>query len=31
MYGTKLPDTNFKQLIKVHAGPVYTVKFNNAG
>jgi hypothetical protein len=31
MYGTKLPDTNFKQMIKVHAGPVYTVKFNNAG
>ncbi len=31
MYGIKLPSTTFQTLPKVHSGPIYTIKYNNAG
>lgn len=31
MYSSKLPTTTFQPLVKTHTGPVYVIKFNNAG
>lgn len=31
MYGIKLPTNMPQTLVKTHTGPVYVVKFNNAG